>query len=74
MFMLELGCKPEEARAVLPNSLATEICMTANIRELRTILKQRTSKAAHSQIREIMVELLRQLKEKLPVLFEDIDE
>ena len=63
---------PEEARSVLPNSLKTEVVMTANLREWRHILKLRTSPAAHPQIREIMEPLLMELKDKIPVVFEDI--
>lgn len=70
--MLNWGCTPQEARAVLPNSLKTEVVMTANIREWRHFLKLRTAPAAHPQMREIACDLLRQLKEKVPVLFDDI--
>ncbi|MDD5510502.1 MAG: FAD-dependent thymidylate synthase [Dehalococcoidales bacterium] len=66
------GASPQEARSVLPNSLKTEIVCTANLREWRHILKLRTSKAAHPQMREIMVPLLKELKCLLPVIFEDI--
>jgi len=45
-----------------------------NIREWRHILRLRTSKAAHSQMRALMLPLLREFKKKLPVLFEDIKE
>lgn len=31
--MLNQGCTPQEARSVLPNSLKTEVVMTANLRE-----------------------------------------
>ena len=31
--LLDEGCTPQEARSVLPNSLKTEVVMTANIRE-----------------------------------------
>jgi thymidylate synthase (FAD) len=34
----------------------------------------RCSKAAHPQIREIMVPLLSELKEKIPVVFDDLYE
>ena len=65
---------PQEARSVLPNSLKTEIVCTANIREWRHILTLRTSSAAHPQMRLLMLPLLREFKEKLPVLFNDIKE
>lgn len=71
--MLDWGCSPQEARAVLPNSLKTEIVMTANLREWRHFLKLRTSKAAHPQIREIAIPLLNELKERIPVIFDDIE-
>ena len=72
--MLDWGCMPEEARAVLPNSLKTELVMTANLREWRHFFKLRTSKAAHPQMRELTVPLLSEFKEKIPVVFDDIKE
>jgi thymidylate synthase (FAD) len=66
------GWAPQQARAVLPNSLKTEIVVTANMREWRLIFKQRTPKTAHPQMRELMCPLLEELKEILPPLFEDI--
>jgi len=72
--LVALGAKPEEARSVLPNSLKTEIIVTMNMRELRHFLKLRTAKAAHPQMREVANMLLEYVKEKLPVLFEDIGE
>lgn len=71
--LLNWGLSPQEARAVLPNSLKTEVVMTANIREWRHILKLRCSKAAHPQMREVATQLLKELREKIPVLFDDID-
>ena len=70
--MLQWGASPQEARAVLPNSTKTEVVMTANLREWRHILKLRTSKAAHPQMRELMCPLLAELKASIPVIFDDI--
>jgi len=70
--LISFGASPQEARSVLPNSLKTEIVVTTNIREWRHILKLRTSKAAHPQIRELMTPLLVELTHRLPVLFGDI--
>ena len=70
--MLQWGASPQEARAVLPNSTKTEVVMTANLREWRHILKLRTSKAAHPQMRELMCPLLKELKASIPVIFDDI--
>jgi len=66
------GWKPQEARSVLPNALKTEIVTTANIREWRHIFKLRVSSKSHSQMREIMCPLLNELKEKIPIIFDDI--
>lgn len=70
--MLELGASPQEARAILPNSLKTEIVMTMNLREWRHFFRLRLSPAAHPQIREISQLLFDELKEKLPIFFEDL--
>jgi thymidylate synthase (FAD) len=72
-LLISKGATPQEARSVLPNSLKTEIVVTANIREWRHILTLRTSKAAHPQMRQIMIPLLTELKLLLPVLFGDIN-
>lgn len=71
--LVQAGFKPEEARSVLPNSIKTEITMSANIREWRHMLKLRTSPAADSEMRELMIPFLKQLKESLPTLFNDIE-
>lgn len=71
--LIRAGWKPQQARSVLPNSLKTEIIMTANVREWRHIFKMRTSEAAHPQIREIMVPLLEEFRQKIPVIFETIE-
>ena len=70
--MLSEGCTPQEARSVLPNSTKTEVVMTANLREWRHFLKLRTAKAAHPQMRELTVPLLKELQERIPVVFDDI--
>jgi thymidylate synthase (FAD) len=71
--LLIIGASPQEARSVLPNSLKTEIVTTTNLREWRHILKLRTSKAAHPQMRALMTPLLNELKTILPILFDDIE-
>ncbi len=71
--MMTIGCSPQEARSVLPNSLKTEIVVTANIREWRHIFKLRTAKAAHPQIRELMIPLLEEFIDIVPALFQDIE-
>ena len=70
--LLDIGLTPQEARSVLPNSLKTEVVMTANLREWRHFLRLRTSEAAHPQIREIAIPLLAELKRRIPAVFNDI--
>lgn len=72
--MLNFGCSPQEARAVLPNSLKTEVVMTANLREWRHFFKLRTAPAAHPQMREVANMLLKQMREMVPVVFDDCGE
>lgn len=71
-YLLADGASPQEARSVLPNSLKTEITMTANYREWRNFFKLRTAQAAHPQMREVTIPLLKELQTKLPVIFNDI--
>jgi thymidylate synthase (FAD) len=73
MDLIRYGWQPQQARTVLPNCLKTEIVVTANLREWRTIFKQRTSREAHPQMRELMCPLLRNFKHLIPVIFEDIE-
>jgi len=66
------GATPQEARSILPNSLKTELIMTASLREWRTVLKLRTAKDAHPQMKQIANMILKIFKDKLPVIVEDI--
>ncbi len=70
--LLDWGCTPQEARAVLPNSLKTEVVMTANLREWRHFFKLRCAPAAHPQMREVATPLLATMQKKLPIVFDDI--
>lgn len=72
MELIELGATPQEARAVLPNSLKTEIVVTMNLREWRHFFKVRCSAAAHPQMREVAIPILKKFKEIIPVVFDDI--
>ena len=72
VWLIQAGYSPQEARAVLPNSLKTELIMTANLREWRTVFRLRCSEKAHPQMREVMTPLLLKCNERAPVIFEDI--
>jgi thymidylate synthase (FAD) len=70
--LLSLGWSPQKARSVLPNSLKTEIVMSANLREWRHFFMLRTSPKAHPQMQEIAIPMLLKFQELVPVLFDDI--
>ena len=57
------GWKPEQARNVLPNALATEIIINANLQEWKHIFELRCDKASHPQMREIMIPLQEEFKQ-----------
>ena len=52
--LLRSGIKPQQARAVLPNALKTEIIVTADAAEWNHIRNLRTSKAAHPDMQRVM--------------------
>ena len=66
---LQKGMSPQEARAVLPNSLKTTIIMTANIREWMHIFNLRCAKAAHPDMRHIMCQVRDDFQAWLPEVF-----
>ena len=68
------GATPQEARSVLPNSLKTDIVMTANLRTWRHIFNLRCSKKSHPQMRQSILPVLAEFHRRVPVVFEDIYE
>lgn len=71
--LLKMGATPQQARTVLPNSLKTEITVTANYREWRNFFKLRTAEASHPQMREVTIPLLKEIKTLIPIIFDDIE-
>ncbi len=71
-ILLQNGWKAQQAREILPNSLKTEIVMKANIREWRHIFGLRCAKASHPQMIELMLPLLKDVQEKVPIVFDDL--
>lgn len=55
--LLNLGWKPQQARAVLPNSLKTELVMTGTIEQWEGFFKLRDANDAHPQARELAAPL-----------------
>jgi thymidylate synthase (FAD) len=67
------GWLPEDARQVLPIGISTEIVITANFREWRHIFQLRCAPDAHWEIRLTMVQLLKKIKELVPIIFNDFE-
>ena len=69
--LLKLGVPREDARFILPNAAKTNILVTMNARELQHFFNLRCCARAQWEIREVATEMLRQVKQAAPVLFED---
>lgn len=69
--LVKMGMKPEDARFILPNACNTEITVTANFREWRSIFALRCESHAQWEIRNLCTEILRILYSKEPSVFED---
>lgn len=67
--LISKGWTPQQARSVLPNSLKTELYVTANLRDWKHIFDLRCDKAAHPQMREIMMPLREEFRKELPEIF-----
>ena len=72
MEMLDAGATPQEARAVLPNSLAAEIAMTANLREWIHVFRMRCDLPAHPDMRATMKPILVAMLDHYPHIFQPV--
>lgn len=70
--MVEAGCSAQQARSVLPNSLKTEVVVSANPREWRHIFTTRTHRDAHPDMVASMRPVLKEFRARWPVLFNDV--
>lgn len=70
--MLDHGATAQEARAVLPNSLATKIAMTANMREWAHVFKLRCDTPAHPDMRQTMKPILMDMLDEYPHIFQPV--
>jgi thymidylate synthase (FAD) len=61
----------EDARYVFPNACETKMVFTMNTRSLYNFLDHRCCERAQWEIRELAIEMLRQLKEAAPILFKN---
>jgi len=68
---LKRGDDVQQARDILPNSLKTELVMTANFREWRHFFKLRTSASAHPQMKELALQALNLIRNKIKIIFDE---
>jgi len=69
--LLDNGWEPQQARSVLPNSLKTEIVITGNLREWLHFFKLQTAKVAHPQMQEVANMLLKDIRTRIGVIFDE---
>jgi len=70
-LFMDNGIKAEDARYILPQAVATKIIITANARELLHIFKLRCCNRAQWEIREVAINMLKEVRKVAPILFED---
>lgn len=66
------GWRPQEARSVFPNALASRLIMTGNLRSWRHFFVMRTTAEAHPQMRQVTIPLLKEFQDTFPLLYDDI--
>jgi len=71
--LLDEGWRPQEARSILPNAMASTIAVTGNLRNWRHFLIMRTTKETHPDFREVTIPLLTEFKYRIPLLYDDIE-
>ncbi|MEM2147890.1 MAG: FAD-dependent thymidylate synthase [Candidatus Bathyarchaeia archaeon] len=69
--LLQAGVPKEDARYILPNAAKTNIVVTMNARELRHFFNLRCCARSQWELREVAIEMLRQVKKIAPSLFEN---
>ena len=62
----------EQAISVLPNSLKTDTIISCDIKKWRDIIKAGISKQANPHVQYLMLILLKNLKDNIPLLFDDL--
>ena len=70
-LLLSHNIEAEDARYILPQAVKTKIILTANARELLHIFKLRCCNRAQWEIREIAMNMLKEVKSIAPTIFEN---
>ena len=69
----EMGIRNEDARFVLPNAVASQLVVSANLRQWRHVIELRCRPNSQWEIRQVTGEILRLLKRHVPTAFEDLE-
>jgi thymidylate synthase (FAD) len=67
------GWDAQQARYWLPNGTKTEYVATLNLGSWHNFFKKRVAKAAHPQMRQVAIPLLRVFQKSLPQFFDNIE-
>lgn len=68
LSLLANGWTAQQARAVLPNCLKTEIVISGNFREWQHFFTLRTAQTAHPQMREIATPICEEFERRIPAI------
>jgi len=69
--LLKLGVKKEDARFIIPQAVSSNIVVTMNARELLHFFALRTCVRAQWEIRQCAIDMLKLVKSKAPIIFEN---
>lgn len=69
--LIDAGIPPEDARYILPNACCTNLVVTMNGRELMHFFSLRCCTRAQWEIRELAKEMLKQVRQVAPIMFEN---
>ena len=70
-LLLDNNIKAEDARYILPQAVTTKMIISANARELLHIFKLRCCNRAQWEIRELAMNMLKEVKSIAPTIFEN---
>lgn len=70
----ERGIRKEDSRFLLPNATTTRLVLTMNFRSLRHFFEIRCQRDAQWEIRDVALEMLRQMRDVSPAVFGDLYE
>jgi len=68
----ERGIRKEDSRFLLPNAATTRLVLTMNFRSLRHFFEIRCKRDAQWEIRDVALEMLRQIYNVSPAVFGDL--